>query len=211
MGENARAIRPEGAGDEGGVMTESMEMRERGLGSWRRLVGTALLLVVLVSTVSCGWIFSKRGKPMRVEVVFIGGDSLNHDGTRAQPVQVQAYVLRRVEQFNATDVQAFFDPGYMPGFWDNFKTDTLARITLSVAPNEETVTRTMVLFYNKIRDARKVYFGAVANFAEPPRELNRDRVSFELDKKDHKLRIYLGRDYVEKDKSKKKGKTCLIF
>lgn len=165
----------------------------------RTIVGLALIVLIVAGT-GCGWIFGKQKKPMKVEVIFTGSDSLNFDGNQFQAVQVKAYVLTRSERFYAADVRAFFDPGFDPGFMTEFGKDTLGSVTAIVAPEETTRPLVIEIPFIRVRDEKPI-FAVIANFAQPPRGENRERLVFELKKKTRQtVRIDLGTNWVERGK-----------
>jgi type VI secretion system VasD/TssJ family lipoprotein len=165
---------------------------------WRPLVLAAVGLA-LSGLSGCGILFSKQEKPMRVEVVFTGGDSLNFDGRSVQAVQVKAYVLRKVERFSAADVRAFFNPDFDPGFMAEFAKDTLGSVTMIVAPGE-TRGGTIEIPFIRARDASP-QLGVITKFAQPPNVRGRERVVFKIPQKTQQtVHINLGKNWVERGK-----------
>ncbi|HUU46316.1 MAG TPA: type VI secretion system lipoprotein TssJ [Acidobacteriota bacterium] len=161
----------------------------------RTIVGLFLIAMIAAGT-GCGWIFGKQKKPMKIEIIFIGSDSLNFDGNQFQAVQVKAFVLKRAERFWAADVRAFFDPGYDPGFMTEFGKDTLGSVTAIVAPEEMTRPLTIEIPFIRARDEKPI-FAVIANFAQPPRGENRERLAFDLKKKTRQtVRVDLGTNWV---------------
>ncbi len=170
--------------------------------SYRRILVTASVALLLIMTLGCGWLFNKQEKPLRVEVVFTGTDSLNFDGRSVQACQVKAYVLKDVQRFNAADVRAFFNPEFDPGFVEAFSRDTLGTVTMIVAPGE---TRTGIIEVPHAFAKRepRLYFGTLANFAQPPSERGKERMSFKMKKSSQQtLRVQLNKNTVSQGKKK---------
>jgi len=163
---------------------------------------TAVAALLLTSSLGCGWLFKKQDKPLRVEVMFTGADSLNYDGRSVQACQVKAYILKDVQRFSAADVRAFFNPEFDPGFMEAFARDTLGSVTMIVAPGE---TRTAVIevpsmFVNR---EPRLYFGTLANFAQPPSERGKERMSFKMQKKSQQtIRVQMNKNTVAQGKKK---------
>jgi type VI secretion system VasD/TssJ family lipoprotein len=155
---------------------------------------------VLTATVGCGLFFNKQEKPMRVEVVFTGADSLNFDGRSVQACQVKAYVLKDIQRFSAADVRAFFNQEFDPGFVEAFARDTLGSVTMIVAPGE-TRTGIIEIPYAFAKREPRLYFGTLANFAQPPSERGKERMSFKMQKKSQQtLRVQLNKNTVAQGK-----------
>ncbi len=155
---------------------------------------------LLTTTVGCGWLFNKQEKPLRLEVVFTGSDSLNFDGRSVQACQVKAYVLKDIQRFSAADVRAFFNQEFDPGFVEAFSRDTLGSVTMIVAPGE---TRSAVIEipYAFVKREPRLYFGTLANFAQPPSERGKERMSFKMQKKSQQtLRVQLNKNTVAQGK-----------
>jgi type VI secretion system VasD/TssJ family lipoprotein len=166
------------------------------------LAEVGLVSVALVIGSGCGWIFGKQQKPMRVEVVFVGSDSLNFDGTKFQPVQVKAYILTREHRFLAADVRAFFNPEFDPGFMSEFEKDMLGSATAIVAPGEKSLPMLIEIPYAKLHDVKPM-IGVIANFAQPPRGEHRERMIKGIPKKSKQIACFsLGTDWVEAGKCK---------
>jgi type VI secretion system VasD/TssJ family lipoprotein len=167
-----------------------------------RTLSRTILAAVLTITTGCGLIFNKQEKPMRVEVVFTGADSLNFDGRSVQACQVKAYVLKDIQRFSAADVRAFFNSEHDPGFMEAFARDTLGSVTMIVAPGE---TRSAIIEvpYAFAKREPRLYFGTLANFAQPPSERGKERMSFKMQKKSQQtLRVLLNKNTVAQGKKK---------
>jgi len=137
-----------------------------------------------------------------VEVLFTGADSLNFDGRSVQACQVKAFVLKDVQRFSAADVRAFFNPEFDPGFLEAFARDTLGSVTMIVAPGE---TRSAIIEvpYAFVKREPRLYFGSLANFAQPPSERGKERMSFKMQKKSKQtLRVQLNKNTIESGKKK---------
>lgn len=167
-----------------------------------RMLATAALATALTIMLGCGWLFNKQEKPLRVEVVFTGSDSLNFDGRSVQACQTKAFVLKDIQRFSAADVRAFFNPEFDPGFMESFARDTLGSVTMIVAPGE---TRSAIIEVPHAFAKRepRLYFGAIANFAQPPSERGKERMSFKMQKKSQQtLRVQLNKNTVAQGKKK---------
>ena len=139
---------------------------------------------------------------MRVEVAFTGADSLNFDGRSPQAVQAKAFVLRDFQRFAAADVRAFFDPNFDPGFMHEFAKDTFASVTMIIAPGE-TRTATLEVPFGFAKREPRIYFAAIANFAQPPSEKGKERWHFKMQKKSQqKIPVQLNRNTVSQGKKK---------
>ncbi len=167
-----------------------------------RILTATTLSALLTTTIGCGWLFNKEEKPLRVEVVFTGSDSLNFDGRSVQACQVKAFVLKDIQRFSAADVRAFFNQEFDPGFIEAFARDTLGSVTMIVAPGE---TRSAIIEIPHAFAKRepRLYFGALANFAQPPSERGKERMSFKMQKKSQQtLRVQLNKNTVAQGKKK---------
>lgn len=145
--------------------------------------GSALALVCLTSVMlaGCGWLFNKQEKPLRVEVAFAAGDSLNFDGKSIQSVQLKAYVLKDMQRFNAADVRAFFDAEFDPGFLSQFAKDTLGSVTVIVAPGEA-ATGIIEVPHAFAKREPSLYIGVIANFNRPPSDRAQQRFAYKIQK-----------------------------
>jgi len=171
-------------------------------GNLFRALSATALAAFLTTAVGCGWLFNKQEKPLRVEVVFTGADSLNFDGRSVQACQVKAFVLKDVQRFTAADVRAFFNPEFDPGFLEAFSRDTLATVTVIVAPGE-TRTATIEVPHALAKREPRLYFGSIANFAQPPSERGKERMSFKMQKKSRQtLRVQLNKNTIAQGKKK---------
>lgn len=172
------------------------------MSSMSRTLSAVSLAALLTILVGCGIFFNKQEKPLRVEVVFTGADSLNFDGRSVQACQVKAFVLKDLQRFSAADVRAFFNPEFDPGFQEAFARDTLGTVTLIVAPGE---TRSAIIEvpYAFAKREPRIYFGVLANFAQPPSERGKERMSFKMQKKSQQtLRVQLNKNTVAEGKKK---------
>lgn len=168
-----------------------------------RITLALIVAALLTTTVGCGWLFNKQEKPLRVEVVFTGADSLNFDGRNAQAVEVKVYILRDIEQFNGADMRAFFNRDFGEAFMAEFKKDTLAAARAIIAPGETSSPTLIEVPYGFAKREDRLYFAAIANFAQPPSEDGKDRLSFKMQKKSQQtIRVQLDKNTVAQGKKK---------
>ena len=162
----------------------------------------AALAVLLTALMGCGILGKGGDKPLRIEVVFYGADSLNFDGRSVQSCQVKAYILKDIQRFSAADVRAFFSPVFDEGFMEAFARDTLGSVTMIVAPGE---TRSAIIEVPRMYVKRepRLYFGAIANFAQPPSERGKERMSFKMPKSNKTFYVQMNKNTIEKSKKKK--------
>lgn len=162
---------------------------------WVLAVG---LVAVLLATSGCGWIFHKAQKDLTVVVKFVGTDSLNFDGERAQAVEVKAFVLTDSHRFMSADPRILFDPSFEPTLYEDFqKKDVVSSATAHLSPLE-TESAEIVIPYAKA-DKMDLEFAAIANFFHPPSG-KRERVVFKLRKKPKQtITINVGKDWVAQD------------
>ncbi len=204
MGEDARLDLGAATIHRGSIMNETSNCvtAQPGRSVLWRTTGAVLLVAALLGAAGCGILFSKQRKPMKVEIFFTASDSLNFDGTRFQAVQVKAYLLKRTERFLAADARAFFNPEFDPGFLGEFAKDTLGSVTAIIAPGEDGRPLTIEVPFIRMRE-EKPKFAVIANFAQPPRGENRERMVYDIKKKTkQKVRVQLGTNWVEKGKKK---------
>jgi type VI secretion system VasD/TssJ family lipoprotein len=167
-----------------------------------RVLIASAVAALLSTTIGCGWLFNKQEKPLRVEVVFTGADSLNFDGRSVQACQVKAYILKDIQRFTAADVRAFFNPEFDPGFMEAFARDTLGSVTMIVAPGE-TRSATIEIPHAFAKREPRIYFGSLANFAQPPSERGKERMSFKMKKKSQQtLRVQVNKNTIAQGKKK---------
>jgi type VI secretion system VasD/TssJ family lipoprotein len=180
-------------------MTQASDVSTKSqLPAWSRAVRLSVLLLIVASMVSagCGWIFGQRKKPMVVDVEVTGTDSLNFDGTQAQPVRLRIYCLKDASNFMSGDIRAFFDDTWNPEWRESIlhKRDTIALRIVDLGPGETRTTKFQIDHARAKRE--KPVFAVIADFLYPPSDKS-ERLSFEMQKKwNQTIKITVGKNSV---------------